>query len=64
MNKIKYYRGICKMCILCKGNNLKTLKFHIMLHIVDYITRNGCPIKYDGYCGEYIDKLKIKIKIN
>ena len=35
-----------------------------MLRIVDYITRHGCPINYDGSRGENFGKFKIKDNVN
>ena len=60
MNKVKHYLEMFKGKIIRKGNNLKTPKFHQMLHIVDYIKRHGCPMNYDGSRGENFGKLKIK----
>ena len=36
-----------------KGNKLKALKFHQMLHVIDYTTRHRCPMSYDGSRGEH-----------
>ena len=60
MNKVKHYLEMFKDKIIRTGNNLKTPKFHQMLHIVDYIKRHGCPMNYDGSRGENFGKLKIK----
>ena len=46
--------------IVCKGNNLKTPKSHQISHVIDYITRHGCPINYDGSRVENFGKLKKK----
>ena len=43
-----------------KGNNLKTPKFYQILHVIDYITRHGCSMNWDGSRGETFGKLKIK----
>ena len=45
-------------------NNLKTLKFHQILHVVDCITRHCCPINYAGSRGDNFSKLKIKDNAN
>ena len=42
------------------GNNLKTPKFHQMLHVVDYIMRHGPPSCYDGGPCEHMGKIKVK----
>ena len=60
MQRIKSYLSIFKSFVVRGGNNLKTPKFHSMLHIVDYIKRHGCPMNYDGSRGENIGKTKIK----
>ena len=60
MKRIKHYLEHFKTQIIRGGNNLKTPKFHQMLHVVDYITRHGCPMNYDGSRGENFGKLKIK----
>ena len=60
MKRIKHYLEHFKAQIIRGGNNLKTPKFHQMLHVVDYIQRHGCPMNYDGSRGENFGKLKIK----
>ena len=60
LSRIKHYLDHFKAQIIRGGNNLKTPKFHQMLHFVDYIQRHGCPINYDGSRGENFGKLKIK----
>ena len=60
MKRIKHYLEHFKAQIIRGGNNLKTPKFHQMLHVVDYIERHGCPMNYDGSRGENFGKLKIK----
>ena len=40
-------------------NNLKTPKFHWILHVV-YITEHGCPMMYGGSRGENFGKLELK----
>ena len=64
MNRIKQCFKIFKHQIIRGGNNLKTPKFHQMLHVVDYIARHGCPMNYDGSRGKSFGKLKIKDKQN
>ena len=59
MNHVKYYLEHFKGKIYCSGNNLKTPKFHQMLHVCDYIERHGCPMNYDGSRSDYFAKLKI-----
>ena len=46
--------------IVHKGNNLKTPKFPQMLHVINYVSRHGCPMNYDGSSSENFGKLKIK----
>ena len=58
--RIKEFLQTFKTYIVRKGNNLKTPKFHQVLHIVDYIIRHGSPMNYDGSRGEYFGKTKIK----
>ena len=58
--RIKEYLESFKKNIVRGGNNLKTPKFHQMLHITDYIVRHGCPMNYDGGRGENFGKIKIK----
>ena len=60
MKRIKQYLQNFKVQIIRGGNELKTPKFHQMLHIVDYIQRHGCPMTYDDSRGENFRKLKIK----
>ena len=43
------------------GNNLKAPKFHQILHVIDYITRHGCPMNYDGSRGDCFGEPKLKI---
>ena len=49
---------------IVRRNNLKTPKFHQMLHVVDYITKHSCPMNYDGSRGENFGKIKIKTMSN
>ena len=60
VNRVKHYLEMFKNKIHRGGNNLKTPKFHQMLHVCDYIQRHGCPMNYDGSRGENFGKLKIK----
>ena len=60
MRRIKEYLLNFKHVIKRGGNNLKTPKFHQMLHICDYIQRHGSPLNYDGSRGENFGKVKIK----
>ena len=60
MDRIKRYLYDFKGIITRQGNNLKTPKFHQMLHVCDYIMRHGSPLNYDGSRGENYGKIKIK----
>ena len=60
MRRIKEYLHDFKQVIKRGGNNLKTPKFHQMLHLCDYIQRHGSPLNYDGSRGENFGKVKIK----
>ena len=60
MRWIKEYLNDFKHVIKRGGNNLKTPKFHQMLHLCDYIQRHGSPLNYDGSRGENFGKVKIK----
>ena len=60
MNRVKHYLQDFKGVIQRGGNNLKTPKFHQMLHICNYITRHGSPLNFDGGRGENFGKVKIK----
>ena len=62
-------RAMCRViCFMKKfkkhlprsGNCLKTIKFHQMLHIVDYIKRFGAPSNWDGSRGEHFGKTLVK----
>ena len=58
--RIKEYLIMFKQHVTRGGNNLKTPKFHQMLHICDYIQRHGSPLNYDGSRGENFGKVKVK----
>ena len=60
MLRIKKYMDLFQSFVVCGGNKLKTPKFHQILYVVDDIERHGCPINYDGSCGENIGKTNIK----
>ena len=60
LEQVKMFLQKLKKKIERKGNNLKTPKFHQMLHAIDYITRHGSSINYYGLRGENFGKLKIK----
>ena len=62
--RIKEYLESFKNNIVRGGNNLKTPKFHQMLHITDYIVRHGCPMNYDEGRGENFGKIKIRIMLD
>ena len=46
------------------GNELKTLKFHQILHVVDYIQKHGCTMNYDGSRGEKLERPRSKIMLS
>ena len=60
MIRVKHYLDFFKTKIICGGHNLKTPRFHQMLHMCDYIKRHGCSMNHDGSRGEMYGKLKIK----
>ena len=60
MQRINKYFELFKLLIVRGGNELRTAKFYQILYVVDYIQRHGCLMNYDGSCGEYISKTKIK----
>ena len=60
MQRIKRYLYDFKSIISRRENNIKTPKFHQMLHICDYINHYGSPLKYDGARGKNYGKIKIK----
>ena len=59
-NRIKHYLQSFKDNIQRAGNNLKTPKFHQMLHLCEYIIKYGPPSGFDGSRGECLGKTKIK----
>ena len=60
MSRTKRYLQVFKNKIVRKENNFKTQKFYQILHILDYVTRYGCPMNYDESRGETVGKLKTK----
>ena len=50
-DRMKHHLQKFKEEIVGSGNSLKTSKFYQMLHVVDYITRHGYPMNYDGLRG-------------
>ena len=64
MRRIKEYLQDFKHVIKRGGNNLKTHKFHQMLHLCDYIQRHGSPLNYDDQEEKTLVKLKSKIMQN
>lgn len=60
MTRIKKFLIDFDRTIQRGGNNLKTPKFHQMLHVCDFISRHGSPINCDGSRGENFGKVKIK----
>ena len=61
---MKHYLEKFKVQIIRGDNNIKTPKFHKMLHIVNHITQHGYPMSYDGSRGANFGKLKINDKAN
>ena len=58
--RIKHYLQSFKDNVKRSGNNLKTPKFHQMLHLCEYIIKYGPPSVFDGSRGECLGKTKIK----
>ncbi len=54
------FMSIFKRFVTRSGNNLKTPKFHQILHITDYIKRFGAPSNWDGSRGEHHGKVLVK----
>ena len=60
MQRVISFMTLFKRFITRPGNNLKTPKFHQILHIVDYIQRFGAPNNWDGSRGEHFGKTLVK----
>jgi hypothetical protein len=60
LKRIKAFLQDFKKNIVRPGNNLKTPKFHQMLHIPEYISLFGAPSNVDGSRGEHHGKTLIK----
>ena len=59
-SRIKHFLQAFKDNVRRSGNELKTPKFHQMLHICDYIIKFGPPSSFDGSRGENLGKTIIK----
>ena len=60
MSRILFFMRKFKSQLPRSGNCLKTIKFHQMLHMVDYIKRFGAPSNWDGSRGEHFGKTLVK----